>query len=83
MRLSGYVPELLIFILHCESFLQRFVYWYHIFKDYIRSTYSLNEVARDSANTYFDFMDSLIGFCLIYVIYLFINTCSLSIEIQL
>ena len=73
VRLSGYVPELFIFILHCESFLQRFVYWYHIFKDYIRSTYSINEVALESANNYFDFMDSLIGFSLIYVRFQNIN----------
>lgn len=67
VRLSSYVPELFVLILHCESFLQRFMYWYHIFKDYLRSTISQNEVALDSVNIYFDFMDSLIGFCLIHV----------------
>ncbi len=70
VRLSSYVPELFVFILHCESFLQRFMYWYHIFKDYLRSTISQNEVALESANVYFDFMDTLIGFCLIHVSFL-------------
>jgi len=67
IRLSGYVPEIFIFILHCESFLQRFMYWYHIFKDYMRTKISQNKVALDSANIYFDFLDSLLGFCLLYV----------------
>ena len=67
IRLSGYVPEIFIFILHCESFLQRFMYWYHIFKDYMRTNISQNKVALDSANIYFDFLDSLLGFCLLYV----------------